>query len=85
MRLSRSVETSDIEIAVKLLRHTIFQEDMGLGEQYADEESDEELLEVEEDKTKTNNSFAPRGDRQVGRKRVNSDPKIIEGTMGKKQ
>jgi DNA replication licensing factor MCM3 len=32
MRLSRAVETSDIEIAVKLLRHTIFQEDMGLGE-----------------------------------------------------
>jgi DNA replicative helicase MCM subunit Mcm2 (Cdc46/Mcm family) len=34
MRLSRAVETTDIEIAVKLLRHTIFQEDMGLGEQY---------------------------------------------------
>lgn len=38
MRLSREVRDTDIEMAVRLLRHTIFQEDMGLGEKYPEKE-----------------------------------------------
>ena len=76
MRLSRTVDTADIEIAVKLLRHTIFQEDMGLGEQYPEkeeEEGDQDMEGNKENKPETN-SFAPRSGRSMGRQRVAAKP-----------
>jgi len=45
MRLSRIVDNHDVELAVKLLRTTIFMEDMGLGEVYPVKEEDDSLME----------------------------------------
>jgi len=69
MRLSRWVENSDVEMAVKLLRTTIFQEDMGLGEIYPVKEEEAEMEEDEEEAVVTNQpSFGRRG-KNIGQTR----------------
>lgn len=64
------VENTDIELAVKLLRTTIFQEDMGLGEIYPVKEEEAAMEEDEEEEPAVNQpSFGRRG-RNMGSARV---------------
>jgi len=71
MRLSRMVDNTDIEMAVRLLRTTIFQEDMGLGEKYPAKEEEEEAEMVEEPVVNTTGpSFRSGRGRNMGNNRV---------------
>lgn len=79
LRLSRMVENSDIEMACKFLRTTIFQEDMGLGETFPVQEVEAEM---EEEPTKDQPSFARRG-RNIGNARAQAPKENIEPNIKK--
>jgi hypothetical protein len=85
MRLSRIVDNHDIELAVKLLRTTIFMEDMGLGDIYPIKEEDQSSImdEPTAEKVVHKPSFSKKP-RNMGNNRCENIKKSDTDTLHKK-